>query len=347
MNLLSRPNHLLDDFHLNGTLERHIFTKISSQMITKGGLINTLVVIALAKIVEHALSQKTHQIHQYKDSYKGSADDDLGRDAEAEAALLRRTLDDEGAKSPPNKTACGEVAGDEDGGHACPSAKQLPGFPNGLKATDRLEHRHDRSDVPEGGDEDMAGEEGGKEEGEDEEENGGIRTGEGDEEDDEARGEGEVVEDHEEGDPEEGAEEAGEDRADGVDGVGEGDGLGGVEGGDSEYDGGGGEERESEEEEHVDELVEEEEGPGGGGGRGSWGLLEVEEDGVGEEGVDEDGEGEGEDESEGEDRESAGSGARDRRRFPENVGGAEGLEFLQLEIHREDEQPGEIGRAHV
>lgn len=75
-----------------------------------------------------------------------------------------------------------------------------------------------------------------------------------------------VVSYHGETHPQEGNEEAFEDGGDRGHCVGEGDGFGGVQGGDGEDDGGGGKEGENEEEDEVTKLKDEEFSPLGGVG---------------------------------------------------------------------------------
>lgn len=96
----------------------------------------------------------------------------------------------------------------------------------------------------------------------------------------------EVVDNHKERNPEESDEEAFEDFGNGGESRGIRDGFGSVEGGNGEDDGGSGEKRESEEEDKVTELKGEELGPSMAGLNGiGEGVLELNEKGVGEEGV--------------------------------------------------------------
>lgn len=96
----------------------------------------------------------------------------------------------------------------------------------------------------------------------------------------------EVIDNHEERNPEESDEEAFEDFGNGGESGGIRDGFGSIEGGDGENDRGGGEKGESKEEDEVTELKSKELGPSMAGLNGiGKRVLELDEKGVGEEGV--------------------------------------------------------------
>lgn len=58
----------LQIFHLNAALERYVLPKVSTKMIIQGAFIDTLMVVALAYIVEHALNQQTNQIDNHQNA---------------------------------------------------------------------------------------------------------------------------------------------------------------------------------------------------------------------------------------------------------------------------------------
>lgn len=257
-------------------------------------LINPLVMETLANVVKHALHQQPNQIDNDQQPHEEPSNDDPSEDA-----VDVPTVDDDDTKDPRDDAADNEVGSDENGGVLGPTLEKVVAFLHGGEAIDGLKDRDDGGEVPEGGDVDMGDEEEGKDDEEGEEEEERVVGVDGDDDEDEGEEDEGVVEDHEEGDPEEGDEEALEDAWNGGDGGGEGDRLGGVEGCDGEDDGGGGEEGKCEEEKEVGELDEEEEGPlvGGLGGVVE-GILELNDERMGEEGVGEDREGEREDEGE-------------------------------------------------
>lgn len=100
-------------FHLDGALERDVLTEIATQMVIQRALVDLLMVVALADIVEDALHEQADEVDHDEHRDERTTDEDLDGDAgDAEAALLVGSLDDDGTEEGANKATCAKVGDD-------------------------------------------------------------------------------------------------------------------------------------------------------------------------------------------------------------------------------------------
>ena len=246
-------------------------------MIEQSAFIDTLMVVALAYIVEHALNQQPNQIHNHQNPNQKPTNHNPEKHPIHFPAVNHHCPED-----PAYDSTDHEVHEHQRCRHPRLPLQQLIALLHHREPVHRLQHRHYACEVPQGGDVDMDDDEEQENDHQREEEEQGTLHIDGDDEEHHGGGEHRVVGDHEKANPDEGDEEALENPRNCGHGGGEWDGLGGVKGGHGEDDRGCGEERQGEEEDEVAELESQEKGPLMVGVPWVWGLdLAVER--VGEE----------------------------------------------------------------
>jgi hypothetical protein len=140
---LSSPISDFQILHLNAALQWHVLPKISAKMIMQRGLINPLMMIALANIVKHALHQQPHQINDHQHPNQEPTHHNPHKNP-----ILAPSVHHHRAKHAPNDHTNRQIYENKHPRVTDLSLEQLVALFHGGETVYRFQHRHHAGQVP-------------------------------------------------------------------------------------------------------------------------------------------------------------------------------------------------------